>query len=144
MTEGTDDHQASATLSRKPNLPRRCRLGSGRSYGCVSGRQGSGWEASPEKRRILNLRTEGRSLFARGGCRGGPEPLGCAEAPRPHCSSSRPGVSEDTQEETGERGAGGGIPGTRKVLVPSHESPGRCCITACAGIWGRSEEAMLL
>lgn len=52
---------------------------------------------------VINLQIEDRSLFASGGCRGGPELLGCAH---PHNSSNRPGVSEDTQDEKG----GGAFP----------------------------------
>ena len=49
---------------------------------------------------VINLQIEDRSLFASGGCRGGPELLGCVH---PHNSSNRPGVSEDTQDEKGGR-----------------------------------------
>lgn len=67
IMERTDNHQASSTLNRKLNLSSLCRVGRGRCYGCVSWRQGPGWNASSEKR-ILYARIEERSLFVHGCC----------------------------------------------------------------------------
>lgn len=97
LMERTDNYQASSTLNRKLNLRWQGRetgvtdvstggrdLAGKASQGC--GDQSGNWRKIP---------------FASGGGWGGLELLGCAEGPRPHDSSNRPRVSEDTQDEKG-------------------------------------------